>query len=332
MSNADIGKIRHKLPDIITAVKLPRPVTCGKYKGPHSLGWVSTAQAICAIIAIVAVAAVIGVLLTNLPLAQLSYGPVLRHIGRLEAAQQIAAPARALFDVALAGPELQPLTQPIATPFGSVGWAGFMISTLVVMLGISAAPWLLPRCATTLGVYEARKSLGWAIFFVGIIVITLSAIAVFFRRLVMSDLVGRSADQLPSWFDHLSAKGLVGITGQAAELPLSSFLFARDGILYAIPMALDFPAAFVYLILTGAVAAAMAGAAATAFALSAILSEDAFGGFQLTPASDPVRINTARFMAAAIIPVALLFQAVVPFDPLDLFLMAMTLVPPLRFQ
>ena len=53
-----------------------------------------------------------------------------------------------------------------------MGSIGFIVTTLCVTAGIAGAPWLLPRCTTTLGVYEARKSLGWAIFFAGIVIIT----------------------------------------------------------------------------------------------------------------------------------------------------------------
>lgn len=295
------------------------------FGGMRALGWVSTAQGICAIVAIIVVAGTIGVLLTNLPLAQLSHGPVLRQIGRLEEARQIVSPTRDMFEFALAGPQLQPLTAQMAQPFGSVGWGAFIVSSVVVMLGIAGAPWLLPRCATTLGVYEARKSLGWAIFFVGVFILTLSSIAVFLRSIVMNDLVGLTTGQLPKWFVELSNKGLASVAAQAAELPMSSFQFARDGVLYAIPLALDFPLAFQQLLLAGAVAAALAGVTATAFALSAILSEDVFSGLNWTPPSDSVRINTARVMVVLVIGIGVLFNTTVHFDPLDLFLTALSL-------
>jgi cation/acetate symporter len=293
--------------------------------GMRAVGWVTTAQALAAIIAIIVLAAMIGVIMTNLPLAQLSYGPVLRQIGRLEQAQQITSPARPMFEMALAGQTLQPLSGQLAEPFGSVGWASFVASSLIVMMGIAGSPWLLPRCATTLGVYESRKSLGWAIFFAGLVLLTLSAIAVFLRSIVMNDLVGRSSEQMPAWFTHLSGLGLAGLAERGVELPMSSFMFARDGILYAIPLALDFPTVVVYLVLAGAIAAALAGATATTFALSAILAEDVFSGLKWAPMSDAMRVNTARIMCVAVIIIGLLFQSLISTDPLELFLSAMAL-------
>ena len=293
------------------------------FGGMRAVGWVGTAQAIAAVIAIVVLAGIIGLLMTNLPLAQLSFGPVLRRIGRLEEAQQIATPASAMWAYGLAGQELTLVTQRLASPFGSVGWAGFLAGTLTMMMGVAGAPWLLPRCATTLGVYEARKSLGWAIFFAGLIVLTLSSIAVFLRSIVMSDLVGRGIDQMPTWFARLSDMGLAGVNGRVPELPLDSFAFARDGVLFAAPLASGFPAVVHYLVMAGAIAAALAAAAATAFSLAAILAEDVFGGLKWEPASDAVRINTARVMCIVVVLTGLLFFALVRTDPLELLLSAM---------
>ncbi len=264
-------------------------------------------------------------MLTNLPLAQLSYGPVLRHIGRLEEAQQITAPATAVLDFGFAGTGPEALLRPFAAPFASVSLASFLITALVVMMGVAAAPWLLPRCTTTLGVYEARKSLGWAIFFSGVLILTLSACAAFLRAVVMRDLVGNGADQLPDWFGELRAMGLAGLDGRVPELPLSSFLFARDGVLYAVPHALELPYVATHLTLAGAIAAGLAASAATAFALAAILAEDVFAGLKWKVESDAIRTNTARLTAAIVVVVGLTFSLAARLDPFELFLIAMAL-------
>ncbi|MBU2531281.1 MAG: sodium:solute symporter, partial [Alphaproteobacteria bacterium] len=243
------------------------------FGGMRAVGWVTTAQAMATIIAIIVLAATLGVMMTNLPVPQLSYGPVLRQIGRMENVLQLAEPTRTAFEFVLAGQEPQASMTRLASPFTSMGWVSFIASVLTVMMGIAAAPWLLPRCTTTLGVYEARKSLGWAIFFAGIVILTLSSIAIFLRAIVMSELAGRSVDQLPAWFMELQAMGLAKVAGSPNDLSMSNLLFSRDGILFAIPRALDFPDAMMYLVLAGAIAAALAAAATTAFSLAAILAE-----------------------------------------------------------
>lgn len=307
---------------LLVAGVLAGTTVCG---GMRAVGWVSTSQAIAVIIALTVLAGMIGLAMTNLPLAQLSFGPVVRRVVRLEDAQQIVSPVRSMLEVGLAGSELTFVTQRLAEPFGSIGWAGFVAGTLTVMMGIAGAPWLLPRCATTLGVYEARKSLGWAIFFGGVILLTLSSIGVFFRATVMNDLVGRSLDELPAWFAQLSQLGLSGVNADSGALPLSSFAFARDGVLYAVPTTANFPQVVHYLVLAGAIAAALAAAAATTFALAAILAEDVYEGLKWEPSEDALRTHTARVMCLVVIATGLLFYSVVTADPVELFLSAMAL-------
>src|SRR6056297_2792722 len=117
--------------------------------GMRGIGWVGTAQAIAALLAVIVLAGIIGVIMTNLPLAQLSYGPVLRHIARTEEAQQITGSLQGLLAFTLPGPAPETLSNRIGAPFGSVGATSFIMGLLTVMMGVAAAPWLLPRCATT---------------------------------------------------------------------------------------------------------------------------------------------------------------------------------------
>jgi cation/acetate symporter len=73
------------------------------------------------------------------------------------------------------------------------------------------------------------------------------------------------------------------------------------------------------------IAAAFAAAITTAFALTAVLAEDVFGGLKLGLQSDAVRVMTARVMVFAVLAAALLLFSVITVDPLELFLSAMAL-------
>ncbi|HUS95433.1 MAG TPA: sodium:solute symporter [Hyphomicrobiaceae bacterium] len=291
--------------------------------GMRGLGWVGTAQAITAVISILTLATMAGLIATNFPLAQFSYGPVLRAIGRLEVAQQIPVPALSAFAFDLAGPGLEHVTRRFATPFGSVGPVAFTLATITIATGVAASPWLLPRAGTTVGVYEARKSLGWAVFFAGVIALTLSAIAVFARDYLMQDLVGRTAGDLPKWFTDLRGMGLAGIADEQSALAMMNFSFRRDGLLLALPLASGFPAMVTYAVLVGAIAASLAGAAATTYAIATLLSEDIIGGLRWDPPSDPYRLGIARLMTIVVALIGLVFVSVVKTDPLSLFLLAM---------
>ena len=67
--------------------------------GMRSLTWVTVAQSITAILAIVVTIGIIGVLITNLPVPQLSHGPVVKAVGRFDRRTRHADDLRRLLDV-----------------------------------------------------------------------------------------------------------------------------------------------------------------------------------------------------------------------------------------
>jgi cation/acetate symporter len=295
------------------------------FGGMRGMGWVCTAEAITVIIAVVTLAAMIGVVATNFPVSQLSYGPVLRAIGKLEGAQQIPITQTSALAFALAGNGLEAVTTRFASPYGTVGPISFAFANLTVAAGIAAGPWLLPRNGTTVGVYDARKSLGWAVFFFGLIAITLSALAVFMRDFAMQDMVGRSPSDLPQWFNTLRDLGLASVKSSEQALSISSFAIRRDAVLFALPLASGFPAIVLYLVLSGVIAAGLAAAAATTYAIATLLSEDVICGLRWDPPSDTMRVGFARIMTVVVVLTGLAFVTVVKTDPLRLFFWAVGL-------
>lgn len=307
---------------VVVAVALCLTIAFG---GMRSLGWVGTAQAIAVLLAIIVPVAMLGVMETNLPLAQFSHGPVLRAIGRMEAIQQIPITVASPFAYELAGTGLTTIEQRLASPYGSLGAVSFALVTLTAALGIACAPWLLPRCGTTVGVFEARKSLGWTVFFVGVVTLTLAALAVFMRNFVMLDIVGQTTNTLPEWFSAMVSMGKAGLTSSESSLALTDIQFDRDSILFAIPLAAKFPVIVLYLALAGAIAAAIATAAATAYALAAILSEDIVHGLDLATPEPTSRVRTARGLAVMTLLAGIVFSSLVDTDPLQLVLWALSI-------
>jgi cation/acetate symporter len=293
--------------------------------GLRSLTWSNTAQAIASLLALMVPVGIVAAVVTNLPLPQLSHGPVLRAIGRAEFAQGVPiaiAPSLA-FD--LAGQELQSLAHRIAEPYGSVGPLSFILAGLALMAGVAAAPWLLPRCGATPGVYDARKAVGWATVFCGIIMLTLSSVAVFMRDMVMDELVGRSASQLPLWFSGLQEMGWAGVDGNAPRLPLASFSFKRDAVLFALPHAASQPTVLLLLALEGAVAAALVGASAGIVALANVLAEDVINGLRREPPAPGPRVVVARLAVGAVGIAAAVSATVALADPFSLLLWGLAL-------
>jgi cation/acetate symporter len=291
----------------------------------RSLSWSNAGQGILALLAILVPAVMVAVVLTNMPVPQLSFGTVLRAIGRAEAAQGVPVPILSPLSFGLAGNGLEPLGRRFANPFGSLGHGSYMLIMLTMIAGIAAAPWLLPRITTTPGVYEARKSLGWAVVLLAIVMVTISAIAVFMRELVMDSLAGQNRAEHPEWFAALVKAGLADLDSRQTRPPLSAFSFHRDSALFMLPIAYGYPLVLLHLMLAGAAAAALAAAGNSSQALAHIVAEDVIGGLASTPVADRLRINIARVSLLLVTIVGVVIGSTVASDPLRLVLWAMAI-------
>lgn len=292
--------------------------------GVRGLTWTATAQGIAGLLALLVPVAIVGVSLTNFPLSQLSHGPTLRTLTRFEQLQGmpiILAPAWA-FD--LPGEGIQGIAKRFAQPFGSVGSAAFVAATLTIMAGVASAPWLLPRVAAAPGVYEARKSIGWATFFFGMVVLTLSAIAGFMRFYLM-DLTGQAAAVEPTWLKTLAAMGLAGVDAPGGRLTAAGVGFARDGIIYSLPVAAGLPPIVSSLAYAGILAVALAAAGAAAVTLGNMLSEDVVNGLTWEIEGERARVEVGRLGLVVALLLGALIATVAPSDPLDLVLWALGL-------
>ena len=292
--------------------------------GVRSLSWSNAGQAMAALLAMVVPVAIVAVFETNLPLPQLSHGPVLRGIGRLEALQNVPMPIASALALDLAGLDLRTLGHRIAQPYASVGPVAFMLIILTVMCGVAAAPWLLPRVVATPSVYETRKSAAWAIVFCGLTMLTAASVAVFLRDIVMDQLVGRAPAALPEWFKALAAEGLASVQGAGETVQVTNLAFKRDAVLFALPLAGGFSAVVLYMALAGAVAAALLGASAAIAAIGNMLAEDGVGGLVSEPAPQ-MRVTVAQFAIGAVAVLTGWIAMLVPADPLDLLLWGLAL-------
>jgi cation/acetate symporter len=297
--------------------------------GMRSLTWSGVAQTIAAFLAILVPVAVVAVMWTNLPLPQLSHGPLMRVLGRQEALQglPIVIAQGLTFDVPNEG--IQSIGKRFATTFSAVGPGGFVAATLTVMMGVACAPWLLPRIATAPGVYHARKSIGWATLVFGVVMLTAASVAVFARALLLE---GLAAGGIPDWVKTLAQIGYaevdtrpVGAAADAARSLLGGIGLSRDIVLLALPMAAQLADVFVALAAAGVIAACLAGASAAGAALSATLSEDAMDGRRAEPPADAVRLFGARFWLVATVVGGSALAALIPGDPLDMLLWSLAL-------
>lgn len=306
------------------ALTLALTLTLG---GTRALTWTGVAQGIVVLFALLIPIGIVAVMWTNLPIPQLSYGPLMRTLARQEATQSLPLVLAQGLTFELPSQELTAIGKRYATSFSAVGPAGFVAALLTIMMGISVAPWLLPRIATTPGVYHARKSIGWATVIFGVMMLTATSIAVFERAILFDQIKGGS---LPEWFRTFAALGFGGIeprllAGQTIATPLSGLTFSRDAILLGLPMAAGLSNMFIALAAVGGLAACLAGASAATTALGATLSEDVAHGFKVEPPQDLVRIHSGRRYIVFALLLATTIATLIPGDPLSMVLWALAL-------
>jgi cation/acetate symporter len=292
--------------------------------GMRSLTWSSSAKAIAALLALAAPATIVALMMSNLPLPQLTHGNVLRVLTRLESARGVPVFVVPPLTFDYPGEGLVPLGTRFIQAFGNVGSLAFVLMTLVVAAGIAAAPSLLSRPGSTPGVYETRKSFGWAVLIAGVVLLTLPAVAIFLRMLLLDQVVGQPVDRLPEWFQALQQAGIARIDSATPTVAFADVSFERDAALFALSFAAGFPQALVYLALAGALAATLAALAAALVASAAILSEDIVHGLQPEAAPDRARVGTARLALVGVACLTTWLAIAAPADPLKLFLWSLT--------
>lgn len=297
--------------------------------GTRALTWTSVAQTIASLLALIVPITIVALMWTNLPLPLLSHGPLMRTMAQNEAVQGLPILLAQGFTFDLPNNGLSAIGKRFATTFSAVGPAGFVAATLTIMMGIAASPWLLPRIATTPGVYQARKSLGWATLLFGILMLTAASIAVFSRALLFEHTVTGS---IPEWLRLLATLGyadvdvkpLAGSTEASRHL-LTNLTISRDAVLFALPMAAGLSQTFVAISVAGAIAACLSGASAAAAALAASLAEDVVNGTKAEPPPDPQRLALARVSLVAVIGSASALAMVIQSDSLALLLCSLAL-------
>jgi len=290
--------------------------------GVRSISWSGAAQAMAVLIAILLPAAIAAVMQTNLPFGQFSHGPIIRAVARLEAAQDVPVPVASLLALDIPGSGLQPIVGRFATTFGSVGQLAYVLLTLSILVGTAGSPALLSRAVTTPSVYDTRKSIGWAVAIVGILLLTFSSVAIFERDILVGSFVGQSAASPSVALQRLMDIGLAALDGQGGRLNANSILFDRDGMLVALPVMMGMPLAVVNLVAAGVMAAALTGAATSLTQLGIMLGEDVAAGPSNWTASDGMRVTACRLAVVGAIAVAGVGAVATNGDPFVLMLYA----------
>jgi cation/acetate symporter len=275
-------------------------LVCSLLGGMRAVTWTQVAQYIILIIAYLVPVVWLSLKVTGNPVPQLAYGEVLQQIGQLE--QQLG------------------VTAGHATPFVKNDMVNFLALTFCLMVGTAALPHILMRFFTTPSVKEARKSVGWSLFFIFLLYFTAPAYAAFAKLEVYSNVIGQSVATLPAWVASWSQVGLVSvcdavdamttIKGCAANgngdgiLQLAELVLNADAIVLATPEIAGLPYVIAGLVAAGGLAAALSTADGLLLTISNALSHDVYYKMVNPNASAKKRLTIARVLLLGVAAIA----------------------------
>lgn len=200
----------------------------------------------------------------------------------------------------------------------------FLALVFCLMVGTAGLPHLLMRYYTTPTVREARESVAWSLFFIGLLYFTAPALAVMVKYEVFKHLIGTPFDQLPAWIAQWTRvdPGLLSVSDINGDgvLQLGEMRIGSDIIMLVTPELAGLPYVVSGMVAAGGLAAALSTADGLLLTISAALSHDVY--FRVV---NPAASTTRRVMMskALLLVTALLAAAIAAQKPADiLFLVA----------
>lgn len=216
----------------------------------------------------------------------------------------------------------------------------FLALVLVLMMGTAALPHLLTRYYTTSSVQETRTSVGWTMFFILLIYLTIPALAVLVKYDIYTSLVGVSFAELPDWVSYWQSvdqlNPLVTITdiNHDRVVQLAEIALHGDIVVLATPEIAGLPYVISGLIAAGGLAAALSTADGLLLTISSALSHDMYYKVAAPAASTQKRITVSKLLLLVVALIAAYAASLKPGDILSLVgaafsLAASTLFPAL---
>lgn len=297
------------------------------FGGMRSLTWTQCAQFIVVVLGITVPLIAISLLVTNLPLPQLSFGGLLDDMGSLEVARGLVVRGTQTFSSVLPGPDPAPLTRPFTELFGAMSAGDYLSLVLCITLGGAVLPSQIARLSTTPTVSAVRKSFGWAALLIGFMAVTIPAYAAFTKYQVLSQLLGLPLAQVPEWGRLLEQLGVITISGNQLDpaLGAAQVMFRRDSVALILPVINSFPFVLIGVVGAAAIAAVLAAAGGHMVAMASVFSNDIYYPLLNRSASPSRRLLVARASMAGFGVVAVWFAAQPGLDPLRTMIWALSL-------
>ncbi|MCW5751398.1 MAG: cation acetate symporter [Alphaproteobacteria bacterium] len=270
--------------DVAVYVGLLGILVCSMLGGMRAVTWTQVAQYIILIIAYLIPVVILSAQKTGIPLPQLMYGRALQEIAALEGKLGIARAHSSAFVDATG-------------KFSMNEMINFLALVFCLMIGTASLPHILMRYFTTPSVREARKSVGWSIFFIFLLYFTAPAYAAFAKWEVYSNVIGQPIAQLPAWVAKWSeVAGLLTVKDLNGDgiLQVGEITLNNDIIVLATPEIAGLPYVVSGLVAAGGLAAALSTADGLLLAIANALSHDVYYKMINPQASTKVRLIVAR--------------------------------------
>jgi len=188
--------------------------------------------------------------------------------------------------------------------------------TAALMVGTAGLPHVIVRFFTVPKVSDARKSAGWALFFIAILYTTAPAVAAFARVNMIETINGKDgqgviAAEAPSWINNWSKTGLIKWEDKNGDGRMfyakddrNEMTIDRDIMVLANPEIANLPAWVIALVAAGGLAAALSTAAGLLLVISSSISHDLLKRMIMKDITEKQELLYARIAAAFAVTVA----------------------------
>jgi len=190
----------------------------------------------------------------------------------------------------------------------------FLALAFCLMVGTAGLPHILTRYYTTPTVSEARRSVAWTLFFIGLLYLTAPALAVMVKTEVFNHLVGTRIDELPAWITQWSRVDPSLLTvddiNRDGILQLGELRLGGDLVMLVTPELSGLPFVISGMVAAGGLAAALSTADGLLLTISAALSHDIYfrSVRPAVPSTRRVTLSKALLLATAIAAAAVATQ------------------------
>ena len=292
--------------------------------GAQSLSWILSAILILVLVGLLIPLTIVSTIETNLPFGQLTYGTLFDDLVGLERVSGLNSAQSSSFGFQIPIPDLQAIQSSFVS---SLNATSFVLVIICIATGIATLPILLGRASMTIDVYDSRKSYAWALFLAAVLLLSMPAYAVFSKYLVMENLVRQNIDLLPASLTLLVDSNLLELrdANQNGRLEVDEILIRRDGVFLILPALSNLPFSVVALAVMALMGAAFAGASAQISTISKMIADDVLYGLSWAPGPSKNRVLILRIMMCLITVITIWFLVPLKFDPLKLFLWAVSL-------